>query len=112
MGNPKMVRIKGGGGDTAKRRAGDELLGVARRLKPELRALTRSARRYHRLLDPEVSDDEVELLASPEADLLGSLECLLNSDLAPVVRKLAEVEAYFRGRRSRRKRSGQGSSHV
>jgi hypothetical protein len=98
------VRIKGGASETAKRRAGEELLGVTRRLKPELAALKRSARRYHKLLDPEVSDGEVEVLATPEADLLGSLECLVNSDLEPVVRKLGEVEAYFRRRRSRRKR--------
>ena len=87
-----------------KRRAGEELLGVALRLKPELAALKRSARRYHQLLDPEVSDREIEVLATPEADLLGSLECLVNSDLDPVVSKLSEVEAYFRGSRSRRQR--------
>lgn len=109
MGEPKVnegkVRIKGGAGETAKERAGEELLGVARRLKPELVALRRSARRYHQLLDPEVSDREIEVLATPEADLLGSLECLVNSDLEPVVKKLYEVEAYFRRRRSQRDRT-------
>ena len=112
MSKPRVVRSEGGRGETAKRRAGEELLGAARRVKPELVALGRSARKYHRLLDPEVSAGEIERLTTPEADLLGSLECLVNSDLEPVVKKLSEVEAYFRGRRSRRKRSARGSSHV
>ena len=100
------VRIKGGGGETVKRRAGEELLGVARRLKPQLSAFERSARKFHKLLEPEVSDADVETMATPEADVLASLECLVNSDLEPVLTKIAEVEAYFRVRRPRRGRRG------
>lgn len=79
----------------AKRRAAEELLRHARKLKPQLAALRRSAQGYHRFLALEVSSAEIELLATPEADLLGSLECLCNSDLEPVEKKLAEVEAHL-----------------
>jgi len=79
--------------EVAKGRAAEELIGQARSLKPQLAALKRSAQRYHRLLSPEVSAAEIEVLSTPEADLLGSLEILVNSEIEPVLRKLDEVEA-------------------
>jgi hypothetical protein len=79
--------------EVAKGRAAEELIGQARSLKPQLAALKRSAQRYHRLLSPEVSAAEIEVLSTPEANLLGVLEILVNSEIEPVVRKLDEVEA-------------------
>ena len=95
-GGPARRRGRGGQAGTrresAKRLAAEELLRRARSLRPQLAALDRSARGYHKLLETEVSSAEIEAMATPEAELLGSLECLLNSDLEPVSQKLAELE--------------------
>jgi len=108
-----------GNRESAKRLAAQELLRQARSFRPHLAALDRSARDYHKLLEAEVSLAEIEAMATPAAELLGSLECLLNSDLEPVSQKLDELEELLvepprrsgRGVRPRRKKTaGRGKT--
>ena len=41
---------------------------------------------------PHVPDEALESGGSPEAEILGTLECLLSDDLDPAIRKLQSVE--------------------
>ena len=56
------------------------------------------------LLDslPRVTDQELESGDTPEAELLGTLECLISDDLDPAIRKLqsAERQQASEGRRA------------
>lgn len=57
------------------------------------------------LLDslPRVTDEELESGDTPEAELLGTLECLISDDLDPAIRKLQSAERLKEpeGRRAR-----------
>ncbi len=46
------------------------------------------------LLDslPRVTDEELESGDTPEAEILGTLECLISDDLDPAIRKLQSAE--------------------
>jgi hypothetical protein len=70
------------------RSADDLLLQQARKLKKELRAFGRAARGFLRTRPPKAEDDLDDL----EADVLGTVECLLNDDLGPALKKLEELE--------------------
>ena len=97
-----ILRIPSGARWTgAKKQAAEELLECAQSLMPELAALDRSARRFHKFLSREVSAAEIAVLATPAADLLGSLEILYNSEIKPIVNRLGEVEVFLTPRPSR-----------
>jgi hypothetical protein len=77
----------------AKRRAAEDLARRAHRLKSELAGFKRTARKLHAALEPEVSDAEVEVMKSPQANLLGTLECLVSEDVGPLTMRLDELDA-------------------
>jgi hypothetical protein len=47
-------------------------------------------------LDEILTDHEVEAMDTPEANVLGTLECLLADDLKPALRKLRELGSLFK----------------
>jgi hypothetical protein len=57
----------------------------------ELRAFRDKMRGLLRSL-PRVTDEQLESGETPEAELLGTLECLIADDLDPAIRKLRSVE--------------------
>jgi hypothetical protein len=72
--------------------ADDHLLQQARRLKKEVRAFGRAARGFLRS-QPEKPEDNLDNL---ETDLLGTVECLLNDDLGPALKKLDELDTLLK----------------
>lgn len=68
-----------------------DLLRQTRQLKAQLSIFGRTARKVHRRLDPAVPDEEVEVMRTPAANLLGTLECLIADDFKPVFKKLDEL---------------------
>ncbi len=62
-------------------------------MKSQMAELIKSGRELHRALAPTVSDDEIEVMRTPAANLLGTLECLIVEDLKSVVQKLEELDA-------------------
>jgi hypothetical protein len=67
-----------------------EFLRQLRRLKLQLTAFDRSGRELLESL-PDVPDDGVEPV-TPEAEIAGTLGCLLMDDLGPALQKIAELE--------------------
>jgi hypothetical protein len=47
-------------------------------------------------LDEILPDSEVEAMDTPEANVLGTLECLVADDLKPALRKLRELRSLFK----------------
>src|SRR6185295_10001025 len=74
------------------KRALRDLLRQTQQLQKQMAAFKASAGGVHGSLDPLVPDDEVEIMESARADLLGTLECLINEDLEDAVRHLCELE--------------------
>jgi hypothetical protein len=99
------------------KRALRDLLRQTQQLQKQVAAFKASAGGVHGSLDPLVPDDEVEIMESARADLLGTLECLLNEDLEDAVRHLGELEELLESdetglephrRAGKRPRSGEG----
>jgi hypothetical protein len=70
----------------------EDLLKRARKLRKELRAFGRDARKFVRTR-PDKPEDELEIL---EGDMLGTVECLLMDDLEPALRKLEELDGLLK----------------
>lgn len=73
-------------------RAVMRLLRDTRRLKERLLAFQRSAQAVAAPLDRLVPEDESEAMVTRRANILGSLEHLLNAELGSVLRQLVELE--------------------
>lgn len=72
--------------------AAQTLLPQTRRLKHQIAAFSRTARKLVEELDETLSSGEVVVMETPRANLLGALECLLADDFAPALRKLDELD--------------------
>jgi hypothetical protein len=77
-------------GKPATRKAAD-LLRQTHQLRAQLSVFVRTARAFHRRLNQRIPDDEVEAMRTPEANLLGTLECLIAEDFTSVFKKLDEL---------------------
>jgi hypothetical protein len=75
----------------------EKLQRQARQLKQQMAVFKRSAQDIQGVLDQIVPEYEVEGLATARADLLGTLECLLNEDLRDADRHLGEIEELLAG---------------
>jgi len=91
MGDPSVRRRR------LKKRGLENLLRQTRQLREQLAVYKRTAQDIQGSLDQILPDSEVELMVTPRADLLGTLECLLNDDLEAAVRHLGEVEELLAG---------------
>jgi hypothetical protein len=65
-------------------------------LRKDLVVFNRHARKLVDWLDPSLSEEEVEAMETPAANLLGTLECLLADDFDPACRKLNELDALLK----------------
>ncbi|HEV8578731.1 MAG TPA: hypothetical protein VGX68_06565 [Thermoanaerobaculia bacterium] len=74
----------------------EDLLREALQLKRRLGAFERSAREIMPPLRRRVSSAENEVMASPRANVLGTLEHLLDQDVPDVLRQLEELTTYLR----------------
>jgi len=63
-------------------------------LKKEVQTFDRRGRKFLRSL-PAMSEEAYEAL-TPQAELEGTLECLLGDDLEPALRKIRELESLLR----------------
>jgi len=68
-----------------------EFLRQVRRFKLQVAAFEQQAQAFLRSL-PHVSDEAFEAY-TPEANLQGTLECMLADDLTPASQKIEELEA-------------------
>ncbi|HEV8583138.1 MAG TPA: hypothetical protein VGX68_29070 [Thermoanaerobaculia bacterium] len=78
------------------RKKAETLLLRTGRLKRELAAFQRSARAVMEPLNESVSEAEIAEMATPQANILGTLENLLNQDLGDVRRQLDELAGCLR----------------
>ncbi len=77
-------------------RAAENLLRQTTQLKGQMSGFRGSAREIMRSLDKALPNAEVEAMVTPEANVLGTLECLLAEDFEPALRKLSELESLLR----------------
>ena len=77
------------------RRKAEDLLRQSWQLKETLTSFERSAQAMMPALRKVVPPAEDEVMASPRANVLGTLEVLLNSDFPGVLRQLDEMEGYL-----------------
>jgi hypothetical protein len=75
-----------------KRVRATELLRQTRRLKQRIESFGRSARAVWDRLDSRVPEEEIEVMRSTEANILGTLENLLNQGLGDLVSQLNELD--------------------
>lgn len=73
----------------------EELLDHLRRLRTQVEDFERRGNDFLQGL-PYLTEEDFAA-STPEAELQGTLECLLGDDLQPALRKLAELEDYLRG---------------
>lgn len=73
----------------------DELLRLLKRLKLQVVTFDQGARAFLRSLPP-LPDEDFEA-GTPEAELQGTLGCLLADDLAPALQKIEELEILLSG---------------
>jgi len=74
----------------------EDLLRETRQLKRRLEIFQRSAREIMPPLRKRVSSAENEVMVSPRANVLGTLEHLLNQDVPDVLRQLEELTTHLR----------------
>jgi len=74
-------------------RKAEDLLSETRRLKEQVLSFKRSARGLMGPLNKIVSAAEIEAMATPRANALGTLENLHYQDLGDLVRQLTELES-------------------
>ncbi|HEV8580233.1 MAG TPA: hypothetical protein VGX68_14290 [Thermoanaerobaculia bacterium] len=79
------------------KRAVEDLLLQTRQLRERLTVFKQSALEVAVPLDKAISEAEALEMATARANVLGALECLLDDDLEPALRKLAELDCLLSG---------------
>jgi hypothetical protein len=90
----------------------EELVRCTRQLKRQMKAFERSAKDVAGPLDEIVSDEEAAAMATPRANILGTLENLLNQEIGSFLRQLEELHGNLKSESQGAARAARSSPVV